>query len=104
MTKESPFTWLYQWYESHCDDLWEHAYGIEIGTLDNPGWRIEIDLTGTSTENVPFSAIEHNYEDDTDWWRCWVEEKVFNGAGGTRSLEPMLEVFKSWVLAQDARD
>jgi hypothetical protein len=46
--------------------------------------------------------VEHNYDDDIDWWRCWVEDNVFNGAGGTRSLEPMLDVFKSWVITHNA--
>jgi hypothetical protein len=104
MTKESPFTWLYQWYESHCDDLWEHAYGIKIETLDNPGWSVEIDLRGTRMETVAFSLVEHNIEDDVDWWYCQVEDKVFKGGGGIRSLEPMLDVFKNWVSAHDASD
>ena len=23
---------------------WEHQYGVKKGTLDNPGWRVKIDL------------------------------------------------------------
>ena len=31
---------LQRWYVAQCDGEWEHAYGVEIGTLDNPGWSI----------------------------------------------------------------
>jgi hypothetical protein len=36
--------WLQEWYLEQCDREWEHEYGIKIGTLDNPGWTITIDL------------------------------------------------------------
>ena len=39
--------WLEQWYEKTCDGDWEHIYGISIDTLDNPGWRVRIDLRET---------------------------------------------------------
>ena len=29
-----------QWYQSKCDGTWEHMYGVEIDTLDNPGWTV----------------------------------------------------------------
>ena len=35
---------LQQWYQSKCDGTWEHMYGVEIDTLDNPGWTVS--LTG----------------------------------------------------------
>lgn len=36
------FQWLQEWYIQNCDGDWEHCYGIKIGTLDNPGWSIDI--------------------------------------------------------------
>jgi hypothetical protein len=38
---------LQTWYSSHCDGEWEHDFGVQIGTLHNPGWTLRIDLTGT---------------------------------------------------------
>ena len=35
---------LQKWYRSQCNGEWEHAEGISIGTLDNPGWSIEVSL------------------------------------------------------------
>lgn len=45
---------LQKWYLSQCNDDWEHTYGIQISNLDNPGWNLEVDLTDTYLENVPF--------------------------------------------------
>ena len=42
-----PLTQLQQWYLSNCNGDWEHTYGVSIGTLDNPGWSVKIELTGT---------------------------------------------------------
>ena len=39
--------WLINWYTSHCDGDWEHIFGIKIGTLDNPGWHIQISIEET---------------------------------------------------------
>jgi hypothetical protein len=37
-------SYLEKWYRSHCNGEWEHAEGISIGTLDNPGWSIAVSL------------------------------------------------------------
>lgn len=42
--------WLIDWYRSECNGDWEHAYGIQIDTIDNPGWSLKIDLLETSLE------------------------------------------------------
>ena len=43
---------MQDWYLQMCDGDWEHSYGVEIKTLDNPGWNVEIDLTGTLFEDL----------------------------------------------------
>ena len=35
---------LQAWYAAQCNGKWEHTYGIAIGTLDNPGWSLSVDL------------------------------------------------------------
>lgn len=30
--------WLTSWYKTQCNGDWEHSYGIEISTIDNPGF------------------------------------------------------------------
>ena len=44
--------WIENWYQSQCHGDWEHDYGIKIETLDNPGWRVVIDLAGTELEQL----------------------------------------------------
>ncbi|WP_412525041.1 Imm53 family immunity protein [Burkholderia lata] len=38
--------------------MWEHAHGIEIATLDNPGWKVT--LTGASSGKAVDLAIERD--------------------------------------------
>jgi hypothetical protein len=90
---------LQAWYGAQCDAGWEHQDGIEINTLDNPGWRIVINVEGTALEGQPFADVEENYDHDTEWLRCWVAEGRFQAAGGPRELARMLRIFLDWVAA-----
>jgi hypothetical protein len=42
--------WLQGWYAEQCDGDWEHDESVSIGTLDNPGWRLRVNLAGTAAE------------------------------------------------------
>ena len=87
---------LQEWYYSYCDGEWEHQRGIRIGTFDNPGWDVEINLIGTKSENISFDKIKIERSED-DWIHCWVEKKVFNVACGPLNLEEGLEIFWKWA-------
>jgi len=87
---------IQKWYHSQCDGVWEHGECIEIGTLDNPGWRVRISLHDTELKTKNFLAVEH-LEPELDWIRCWVEEGTFNGAGGPHKLEEILQIFLNWA-------
>jgi hypothetical protein len=89
--------WLQGWYASQCDGDWEHGCGIKIDTLDNPGWRLRIDLIDTDLEHHPFATREHQLQDDLDWWICKVENGRFNAAASPNNLVTVIDVFKSWV-------
>ena len=97
----SVYEQLQKWYSDQCDGDWEHEFGVKIGTLDNPGWSVLIDLEGTSLELIDFNAVEINYDHDLEWVRCWVEDNVFNGAGGAGQLGAILEVFIQFVRANN---
>lgn len=90
---------LCKWYRSQCDGEWEHTWGVKLETLDNPGWRVEIDLQGTQLEDVPFDGHEDRYRHDTEWIRCWREDQTFNIACGPERLEEGLRVFLDWADA-----
>ncbi len=84
--------WLQNWYAGQCDGDWEHEFGIKIETIDNPGWSITIDLTGTKLERltIPHTLIEKS-EDD---WMGSITDNVFKGIGSPQKFNSILAVFK----------
>ena len=89
------------WYLSNCNGDWEHQYGVTIESLDNPGWRVFIDLKGTKLEQINFKEI-NNTESETEWIVCKVEKNKFIGAGGPNKLNEILNAFIDWVKVNKA--
>jgi hypothetical protein len=89
---------LQTWFAGQCDGAWEHQYGIKIETLDNPGWAVEIDVTGTrlSGRTLPKVVEERSA---TDWIHYSAGDGRFRGAGGPRNLTELLERFLAWAEA-----
>ncbi len=52
------FLWLQYWYQIHCNGDWEHSSRIHIGTIDNPGWSLTINLEDTELESKEFQQID----------------------------------------------
>jgi hypothetical protein len=88
--------WLEEWYYSNCDNDWEHTYGISIGTLDNPGWTVEIDLKGTPLENLDFDAVDIE-RTMNNWIVCSVANNQFVAQGGPQNLSEILDIFHAIV-------
>jgi len=91
--------WLAQWYADQCDGEWEHDYGVHIETLDNPGWRLRIDLAATPLASRTFTP--ERFESDA-WVRFWCESNVFHAAGGPMSLPVMIGRFRQWATENDS--
>jgi hypothetical protein len=87
---------LEEWYRSQCNGDWEHGEGVEIGTLDNPGWRIQISLADTDLQSRAFDRIKIERSAD-DWLHAWVEEDAWNAAAGPLNLTEALATFLSWA-------
>jgi hypothetical protein len=83
---------LTTWYQSHCDGLWEHGYGVTIKTLDNPGWHVKID--GKSGRKDITVKIDN---DDDDWLFITAGAETFRADGDPSRLEEMLERALKWV-------
>jgi hypothetical protein len=83
-------------YADHCDGDWEHQQGVEIGTLDNPGWSVKIALGGTGLEERSFDRIHVDRAED-DWLRAWVEADKWNAACGPLNLVEAVEAFLAWA-------
>ncbi len=90
------FEWLQKWYQSQCDGDWEHEYGIKIETVDNPGWYVVINLTGTVCEGKLFSPIQVN-TNDNDWYFCLLRDNSFEASCGPCNLDIILNIFRNWA-------
>lgn len=93
-----PLVWLQAWYAAQCDDDWEHAYGVRIETLDNPGWQLRIDLTGTPLAGVPYERSEVA-RGEHDWVFTWVTNDAFEAACGPLNLGEAIHTFRLWAQA-----
>lgn len=88
--------WIQEYYASLCDGEWEQSYGINIETLDNPGWCATFDLFETALEEHTFETVAIQ-RSDADWIHCSVKDHQFVGAGGPKNLEEILSMFRRWV-------
>ena len=93
---DAPLRRLQRWYANQCDGEWEHDYGVDIGTLDNPGWTLRVDLTGTPLAGRSFGRLE-NHRGEHDWLVCWIEQHQFHAACGPRNLDEAIETFLEWA-------
>jgi hypothetical protein len=87
---------LQSWYRAQTNGEWEHARGITIETLDNPGWRVTIDLVETSLEGASMKPVRRE-KSPQDWLVCEVDHDHFRGDGDPRKLVAILQVFQSWA-------
>ena len=89
--------WLSEWYKEKCNGDWEHYYGVQIETIDNPGWSITIDIRGSLNEklnNMPWRFVENN---SNDWYGYKVEDGKFEASGDPLKLEYLINLFKTIV-------
>ena len=93
---------LQKWYQSNCNGDWEHSFGVNIDSLDNPGWRVEIDLEDTCLENGIINISEDKGEDD--WYIIETKEKKFIGNGDFSKLNNILEIFFEEFLPRNKDD
>jgi hypothetical protein len=86
---------LEKWYVSQCNGDWEHQWGIDIGTLDNPGWTFKVDLMGTRKQGaaLPLTRISRN---ERDWISYSVQDNRFEAACGPENLSETISLFLQW--------
>ncbi len=93
---------LQRWYARHCDGTWEHRYGIQIETCDNPGWWVRVDLVGTELQSRPFQRLAENVDEagfpqGARWLHCSIKDGVWHGAGDETKLPTLLQAFLTWA-------
>lgn len=89
---------IQNWYKLHCNGEWEHSYGYSIGTLDNPGWTIRIDLAETSLEKLEFSREYQNPVKPLDWYFIKTEDKTIEISCGPDNLKKVLSIFLDEII------
>lgn len=92
----SVLSWLQQWYWNECNGDWEHSFGIQITTLDNPGWGVKVDLRETYLVDKPFLPISIE-RTKQNWVTCEIVDKQFVSYGGPGNLLEILEIFRGWA-------
>lgn len=93
--------WLEKWYKQNCNKQWENLYGVEIGTLDNPGWYVNIDLAETKYEDLTMTKITNDHGED-DWMICEIVDHTFKGVGDCTKLEAILQIFRELIDGYNA--
>jgi hypothetical protein len=83
---------LADWYRDQCDGDWEHQNCVTLTTLDNPGWRLDVQLTDTAMAGrvVAPTNVERGEE---DWIFYEVKDDRFRGRCGPRNLVEMVRAF-----------
>ena len=99
----SDLEWLQDWYSSKVDGEWEHNDGIQIDTLDNPGWSLKIALKGTSLSTSEAHEFSEN-KSEMDWIHWRVQNGRFEGYGGAGNLTSLIAIFRKWVTGSMASD
>jgi hypothetical protein len=80
------------WYSSECNGDWEHSFGINIQTSDNPGWIVEIDLLETNlADRGDFFHEDRQSEDD--WVIIRISNSKFTGSCDPNNLNKVLKDF-----------
>jgi Immunity protein 53 len=90
------FKRLQAWYAGQCDGEWEHATGVQIHSVDDPGWFVRIGVRGTSLESRAFEPVDRLLPEQ-DWLRCRVRNGDFEACGGPEVLDEILDIFLDWA-------
>lgn len=95
-THDDTLPHLQNWYTDQCNDDWEHRYGVSIETLDNPGWRVVVELTGTVYAEMEMDTIEIK-RSTHDWVHAWIDCRTFHGDGGPGILNEIIAIFRDVI-------
>lgn len=76
---------------------------INIGTIDNPGWYITINIDCSNFELKTFNILSIDNGDD-DWISIKINEGVFIGVGDKNKLTYILEFFRKWYKKEKTDD
>ncbi len=105
LTTTVDFADLIAWYQSHCDDSWEHQYGVRLETLDNPGWQLTIDLIHTDLQGRTMTEVREGIAPEDHpvsprWIQCSVSDNQFRGACDPTQVARLFQTFHHFRCSQ----
>jgi hypothetical protein len=92
---------LQAWFVAHCDGNWEQEYGVTIGTVEDPGWEVRIDVVGTALAGSVIPR-ERTARAPEDWFEVWCDGYTFHAVGGPQNLDELLGSFVSFAERHSA--
>ncbi len=95
-TKENDFLWFSEWYRNHCFGNLKNERRLSLGTLDNPGWSLKINLEDTELKGKKFQSIKVDRTED-NWICCFLKNNKFIGVGGPLNLSEIFYIFINWA-------
>jgi hypothetical protein len=87
---------LRTWYASQCNGEWEQEYGVTIGTLEDSGWQLRVDLVGTPLSGAELPR-DLTVRGKRDWVEVWSDGFTFNASGGVDNLAELLAAFAGFA-------
>lgn len=93
---ETDVSFLEAWFTAQSNGDWEHDTGIRIETLDNPGWRLRVNLVGTPLHGA---ARDWTREEESEReWLFWKSDGLeFDAACGPGDLHRAMGAFRTFV-------
>jgi hypothetical protein len=86
---------LLSWFIEHCDGSWEHEKGVIIESLDNPGWRLQVQIRGTELDG--FQSERQIIATGSSWLHWWSTGELFHAACGPSDLPLALRAFEDFA-------
>ena len=99
MNSNDSLQWLQNYMLTATDGTWEHQNGISIDTLDNPGWRIKIDISNKFLVNSEKEKFVSDTS-DANWIHIWHDSinNQLNIACGIPNLIEALLISQEWLV------
>ncbi|MEM7229029.1 MAG: Imm53 family immunity protein [Planctomycetota bacterium] len=73
---------------------------LVLGTLDNPGWTLSVELAGTGLHPQNVQESKSNTDSNDAWMVVQSHESTYRSFGGPKVLDQMLSAFLFWARAQ----
>ena len=95
--------WLVGWVARQFDGDWEHGHGFTLGLIDNPGWRLDVDVSNFDLPGTELLPIKESDSDHTRFFFAQVTtDDMFEGTCDASQLERLLRVFRSLIETSPA--